>query len=422
MRFRFWYLIAALLLTGCSTASTPSPQAAPAPKPSAEQMRLVTELQSSPEVIATGAWIDEHREQILGDWRTLTEIPAPSGKEERRAAWIEQFLGHSGLDVHRDSAGNVIAVRKGTGGGSSTVFDAHLDTVFAESTELKTSIRDGRIYAPGVGDDTRNVIALLASIQALNDSKINTAGDLIFVFTTREETDFGGVKQFLTDYRGKIDRYVALDGGFEGLTYAGIGIYWYRYHILGPGGHTRSSTPPWSAAFPLARAINRIYELRLPTDPEAYANIGMLGGSDVVNGKASDAWFSLDLRSTNAADLDRLDGEIRSIVEKEAARVGMTMRQETISRDQVAQIPGNRLSPTVMISEAVFRATGVVDPSVTDTASNHSSEALRAGIPAISTGAAPCRGSHSLHESCEIEPLYAGIKRIVLLELALTAP
>ena len=206
------------------------------------------------------------------------------------------------------------------------------------------------------------MIALLASIKALNDAHARTDGDLLFVFTTREETDFGGVKQFLNDYKGKIDRYVALDGGFEGLTYAGIGIYWYRYHFLGTGGHTRSSTPPYSAALALAHAIARIYELPLPSDPQAYANVGMLGGSDVVNAKASDAWFSLDLRSTSAADLDRLDGQIRAIVEQEGARYGMTSRQEIISRDAVAQIPGNRTSPTVMISEAVFRATGIIDP------------------------------------------------------------
>src|SRR5256885_14053843 len=34
--------------------------------------------------------------------------------------------------------------------------------------------------------------------------------------------------------------YIALDGGYEGFTYAGIGINWYRHHFIGPGGHTRS--------------------------------------------------------------------------------------------------------------------------------------------------------------------------------------
>jgi hypothetical protein len=51
--------------------------------------------------------------------------------------------------------------------------------------------------------------------------------------------------------------------------------------------------------------------------------------------------------------------------------------------------------------------------------SNNSSAALLEGIPSISTGAGPCNDSHGLMENCEIEPLYKGIKKILLLELAL---
>ena len=35
------------------------------------------------------------------------------------------------------------------------------------------------------------------------------------------------------------------------------------------------------------------------------------------------------------------------------------------------------------------------------------------------TGAGPCDDAHALTENCEIEPLYKGIKKILLLELAL---
>ena len=160
-------------------------------------------------------------------------------------------------------------------------------------------MREGRVYAPGVGDDSRNIEALLATIRALDHAQIKTKGDLVFVFTVEEETSFRGVKQFVNDNKGKMDYYIAPDGGYEGFTYAGIGINWYRHHFIGPGGHTRSRTPPYSASLPLAHAISRIYELKVPSTPPSNLNIGMLGGSDVVNAKASDAWFTVDLRSTS---------------------------------------------------------------------------------------------------------------------------
>jgi hypothetical protein len=46
--------------------------------------------------------------------------------------------------------------------------------------------------------------------------------------------------------------------------------------------------------------------------------------------------------------------------------------------------------------------------------------ALLAGVSSISTGAGPCDDSHALTENCEIEPLYRGIKKLLLLQLSLT--
>lgn len=379
----------------------------------------VKSIHDSPKFKIASDYIEGNRADILREWIEITEINAPSGQEQARAKHIEKLLLQYKLhSVHYDSAGNLIAVRKGTGGGPVAVFDAHLDTVFQPGLKIKATVREGKVYAPGVGDDTRNIEALLATIRALNSADIKTKGDLIFVFTVEEETNFKGVRQFINDNKGKIDHYIALDGGYEGFTYAGIGINWYRHHFIGPGGHTRSRTPPYSASLPLARAISRIYELKVPTNPSSNLNIGMLGGSEVVNAKASDAWFTVDLRSTNNDVIADLEKKIATILEEEAKRAGMTVKTEVISTSQAAVIAGHRDSPLVKISEAVHRAMGF-DPPITNTGSNNSSVALLAGISSISTGAGPCDDSHALTENCEIEPLYKGIKKILLLELAL---
>lgn len=366
-------------------------------------------------------YIDAHRDEILSEWKAITEINAPSGKEQLRAAAVKRLLETYKLDrVYSDTAGNVIAVRKGTGGGKPVVFDAHLDTVFQEGLKIKAEIRDGKIYAPGVGDDTRNVEALLAAIRALNEAGIKTQSDLIFVFTVEEETSFGGAKRFIQENKDRIGQYVALDGGYQGLTYGGIGINWYKFHFIGPGGHTRSKTPPYSAALPLARAIKRMYELELPQEPEVNLNIGMLGGAEVVNAKAADAWFTVDLRSTEQRAIDEFEKRITDIAREEAERAGFQMKVEDVEEKlPAAQLAGNRDSFTVRMSEAVHRAMGFENVTVTPTASNNANVALLAGLNAISTGAGPCGGDHSLSEWCEIEPFYRGVKKTILLITAL---
>jgi acetylornithine deacetylase/succinyl-diaminopimelate desuccinylase-like protein len=384
-----------------------------------QYINQVQALANRSEIKAADGFIDRTHESILREWMAITEINAPSGHEQQRAKYIENLLHKYHLDnIHYDSSGNLIAVRKGAGGGPVIVFDAHLDTVFQPGLQIKATIRDGKVYAPGIGDDTRNIEALLATIRALNEAKITTKGDLVFVFTVQEETTMNGARAYVTENQGKINQYIALDGGYEGFTYAGIGINWYRHHFIGPGGHTRSATPPYSASLPLARAIDRIYQLQVPTRPSSNLNIGMLGGSEVVNAKASDAWFTVDLRSTSNEVISDLEKQIQTILNEEAARVGMTAKTEILGASPAATIPGHRESYLVRISEAVHRVMGF-DPPIGNAGSNNSSAALRAGISSISTGAGPCEGSHSLTENCEIEPLYKGIKKILLLEAAL---
>ncbi len=403
-------LLTSILLFCCDSVTAQTP---------AQYLDQAKAILNDPLVKAANASIDNDRAAILREWIDITEINAPSGHEQLRAKYIERQLRKYRLqDIRYDSAGNLIAVRKGTGGGPTVVFDAHMDTVFQPGLKITATVRDGKVYAPGIGDDTRNIEALLTTIRALDAADIKTKGDLVFVFTVAEETTFAGVNQFVKDNKGKFAYYVALDGGYEGFTYAGIGINWYRHHFIGPGGHTRSRTPPFSASLPLARAITRIYDLKVPTNPSSNLNIGMLGGSEVVNAKASDAWFTVDLRSTSNEVIADLEQKIAAILEEEAKRANMTVVTDIISTSAAAVIPGHRESPLVKMAEAVHRAMGF-DPPITNTGSNNSSAALLQGISSISTGAGPCEDSHALTENCEIEPLYKGIKKVLLLEMML---
>jgi tripeptide aminopeptidase len=379
----------------------------------------VKALLARPEMQAAFADVERSRDAILKEWVALTEINAPSGKEAERAAFIENILrGYKSVEVRRDSAANIIATRRGTGGGPTVVLDAHMDTVFQEGLKIKVTEREGRLYAPGIGDDTRNVEAMLAMIRALDAAGIKTKGDLVFLFTVEEETTFKGVEQFVKDNKERVGHYIALDGGYDGFTYGGIGINWYRHHFIGPGGHTRSATPPYSATLPLARSIERIYQLPLPAGIPTNLNVGMLGGSEVVNAKASDAWFTVDLRSTSNDVIADLERKIAAILQEEAEREHMTVKTERISATPAAQIPGHRNSPLVKTAEAVHYAMGF-RPSITTTGSNNGNVALLAGLSAISTGAADCGNAHALTEWCDPETIYKGIEKTILLGVAM---
>src|SRR5260221_8375223 len=135
----------------------------------------VQALANRAEIKAANDYIDRNHESIVREWVAITEINAPSGQEQPRAKHVESLLRKYHLDdIHYDLTGNLIAVRKGAGRGPVIVFDAHLDTVFQPGLQIKAIIRDGKIYATGIGDDTRNMQALLATIPTLTEAKSNT--------------------------------------------------------------------------------------------------------------------------------------------------------------------------------------------------------------------------------------------------------
>src|SRR3954471_4019365 len=87
--------------------------------------------------------VDERSSAIVDEWIRMVEIPAPSRKEQARAQYVRAEMQKLGLsDIRVDDMSNVSGVRKGSGGGPTVVFAAHMDTVFPDGTDLKVK-REG---------------------------------------------------------------------------------------------------------------------------------------------------------------------------------------------------------------------------------------------------------------------------------------
>ena len=95
------------------------------------------------------------------------------------------------------------------------VVSAHLDTVFPEGTDVTVRREGTRLFAPGVGDDTQGLGALLAFARALDAAGIETEADLLFVADVGEEGkgDLRGIRHLFTegDFRDRIGAFFSLD-------------------------------------------------------------------------------------------------------------------------------------------------------------------------------------------------------------------
>ncbi|MDH5706845.1 MAG: hypothetical protein OEZ45_12585, partial [Candidatus Aminicenantes bacterium] len=131
----------------------------------------------NPEMVNTSfvqklfSFIEKNREKVIKEWIFLTEIPAPSGYEHKRANYMKKQFEAAGLDeAYVDSSGNAVGIWKGSSQGKKIIISAHLDTVFQGVWEIKVKREGNILKAPGIGDDTASLINLLWSIRALKQA------------------------------------------------------------------------------------------------------------------------------------------------------------------------------------------------------------------------------------------------------------
>jgi acetylornithine deacetylase/succinyl-diaminopimelate desuccinylase-like protein len=98
---------------------------------------------------------------VLAEARCICAVPAPTFHEAARAELVAALFADAGLAPVRDGAGNVIAELGDGPAEEAVVFAAHLDTVFSTETEIVFREGEGRLAAPGLGDNALAVAALV---------------------------------------------------------------------------------------------------------------------------------------------------------------------------------------------------------------------------------------------------------------------
>ena len=238
-------------------------------------------------------------------------------------------------DASIDAEGNVIALRKGTGGGRpKLVVSAHLDTVFPEGTDVTVKEKDGAIIAPGIGDDSRGLAALLSLIKAMNANEIATVGDILFVGTVGEEElgNLRGVKALFRDHKD-IDGFISIDGlGITRVVNQATGSHRYEFIFKGPGGHSFQEFGLPSAIHAMGRAIAKISELQTPSDPKTTFTVGTVSGGTSVNAIAAEARMAVDMRSNSTEELLKLEARLLDLVKEAVADENARWKSDKMTR------------------------------------------------------------------------------------------
>ena len=361
--------------------------------------------------------LDRDHDKIVADIIALTEIPAPPFKEKARAEAYMAMLQGAGLtDVEMDAEGNVMGVRRGTGkpGRPLVVIAAHLDTVFPEGTPIKVKREGTRLLAPGIGDDTRSLAVLLAYVRAMNEAKIATDKDILFVGNVGEEGpgDLRGVRYLFTKgkYKDRVGNFFSMDGTSAArVVTGGVGSKRYRVTFKGPGGHSYGAFGLVNPMAAMAAAVTEFYKIPVPATPKTTYAASVTGGGTSVNSIPDATWMEFDMRSVSRDELAKVEERFLEIMPAaaEAENAARSTKEGKIVAElkMIGDRPAGHTDETLPLVQTAVAAVSAhgLKPDL-GASSTDANMPMSLGIPGITIGSGGSGGrAHSLDEWIDVE-------------------
>lgn len=365
-------------------------------------------------------YINSHHQEAFDLLIELARIPAPSHHEEKRAAFILNWLHEQGArQAYIDDALNVVCPIGCTESNPLMVFMAHSDVVFPDTNPLPLRIADGKIHCPGIGDDTANVVALLMAAKYITQKKVSPVDCGILLVVNSCEEGLGNLKgsrKIMEDFGYRVQEFITFDGNASVVVNDAVGSQRYRVEIRTEGGHSYGNFGNRNAIACLASLIDTLYAIQVPPIGKTTYNVGIISGGTSVNTIAQYAEMLYEFRSNKLEALEIMEQHFKDAISQ--------YRDEGL--DITVTLLGNR--PCSGKVNAVRHA--VLSERAADAIQRHYAfEAqfgigstdcnipLSMGIPAVCVGCVMGHGAHTREEYVEIESLRPGLA--VALELIL---
>ena len=366
-------------------------------------------------------YVSEHRQEALELLLELAQIPAPSHQEEKRAEFVKNWLTAQGAEgVYIDKALNVLCPVDCAAHDELVVFAAHSDVVFPDTKSLPLRMEDDRIYCPGVGDDTANVVALLMAAKFIIQNHLHPKDcGLLLVVNSCEEGlgNLKGVRKLFEDYGSRIREFVTLDGQQPFGVNRAVGSRRFRIEIDTEGGHSYGAFGNRNAIAYLASLIDTLYTIKVPEMGKTTYNVGTISGGTSVNTIAQHAEMLYEFRSDEGCALEIMQRHLDAAVEFYRAKDVCVTVTPVGDRPCSGGVDEKKLEELRdRANEAAVRCYGhglKFGPGSTDC-----NIPLFLGIPAVCVGCYIGGGAHTREEYVEIQSLPAGLE--FALDLILT--
>lgn len=359
-----------------------------------------------------------HHMETIELLKTLAAIPAPSHHEEKRAEFIRSWLMNQGAaNVQIDEAGNVLFLfssreKKQNGDETDiTVIMAHMDVVFPDTEALPVVEKDGKLFAPGIGDNTANVVNLLMTIKFLLQHPQEFDRTILFVANVGEEGlgNLKGSREIMKNYGGRIKKWISFDLYYDGICNSAVGSQRYKIKVKTKGGHSYSDFGEDNAIAKISEIIGDLYQQKVPEEAKTTYNVGEISGGTSINTIAPEAVMTYEFRSESLICLKKMEESFKQIIGRHCGN-GAKVETEILGirpgRGKVNEQEQERLVQSCLtVMKKYYDGDIIIESASTD-----SNIPLSEGIPAVTVGTVMGALLHTRQEWIFIDSMRTGQK------------
>jgi acetylornithine deacetylase/succinyl-diaminopimelate desuccinylase-like protein len=207
------------------------------------------------------------RDRLVDTASAMIGVHSFTGDEQRMAELMVSLYEPMGLAVQwqqvEDNRANALGTWRGSGGGSTLMFNGHMDTSYSGREPWLRDVpgfqpqafeRDGRLYGLGISNMKGALACYVEAVRALQDAGVRLRGDVLIaaVCGEIEKTQYGDATG--AQYRGYAagSRYLVTHGGVADMCLLGeptegkvvlghYGALWLRIRVHGNFIHTAFS-------------------------------------------------------------------------------------------------------------------------------------------------------------------------------------
>jgi len=363
----------------------------------------------------TMTYLDNSFIEMTDLLKELCLIPAPSHKEDARAEFCKNWLEKQGAKgVYIDDAKNVVFPINCENAEKINVIMAHTDTVFPDMEPLPYRYEEGKIFCPGVGDDTANVVVMLLCAKYILNNKLLPKDNkgYLFVCNACEEGlgNLKGSKQIIKDYFDRLETITSFDGYYGFVVNDAVGSTRYNVEVITEGGHSYSNFGNNNAIAVLSDMIHELYKIKVPENGKTTYNVGTISGGTSVNTIAQQASMLYEYRSDSRIDLAIMKEKFENVVQSfrdKGFEINVTVLGERPCKGDVDEAALNALTEKAVKLNEYFTGGKQIYVGASSTDCN---SALSVGIPAVCFGTCLGGGAHTRGEWILSDSLKTGLK------------